>query len=235
MAVLWAIGQATDLSFVESERDGIGLTERGMIAFDAETLATSAPDVFVAGDAAYGPGLMIEAVASGKHVARSIYRSLRGVGFAVQTQGRHTCIPRFERERDYEKLVRLSVPAMAVEDRMLAQEVEVEKGFTEPQAYREAARCLDCGVNTIFDSAKCVLCGGCVDVCPESCLRIVSVSRLEAEGETREVLDVLCGDTPPTEASAIIKDEARCIRCAQCADRCPMRAITMERFSFEGV
>ena len=233
--VLWAIGQATDLSFVDPERDGIRLTERGMIAFDAETQATSAPDVFVAGDAAYGPGLMIEAVASGKRVARSIYHHLRGVEFAVEAQGRHTCIPRFERERDYEKLVRLSVPALAVEDRMLAQEVEVERGFTEPQAHREAARCLDCGVNTIFDSAKCVLCGGCVDVCPENCLRIVSVSRLEAEGETQEVLDALCGDTPATEASALIKDEARCIRCGQCADRCPARAITMERFSFEGV
>ena len=117
----------------------------------------------------------------------------------------------------------------------MAQDVEVEKGYSEPQAYQEATRCLDCGVNTIFDSAKCVLCGGCVDVCPEGCLRIVSVSRLEADGQTRAVLDRLCSDTPSEEASAIIKDEARCIRCSQCADRCPVGAITMEQFSFEGV
>ncbi len=232
--VLWAIGQATDISFVDPKRDEIRLTERGMIAIDSSTLVTSAPDVFVAGDAAHGPRLMIEAVASGKLAARSVYSYLRGTEFGEHTQGRHTCLAQFEREKDYEKLVRLRVPATPVEERRLAQEVEVERGYTEPQAYREAARCLDCGVNTIFDSAKCVLCGGCVDVCPESCLRIVNLGRLEAEGETRAVLDALCGDTPSEEASAIIKDEARCIRCAQCADRCPVGAITMERFSFEG-
>ncbi len=231
--VLWAIGQATDVSFVDPERDGIRLTERGMIATDSATLATSAADVFVTGDAAYGPGLMIEAVASGKLVARSIYRYLHRTEFAEVAQGRHTCLPRFEREKDYEKLVRLRVPSTPVEERRLAQEVEVERGYTESHACQEAERCLDCGVNTIFNSAKCVLCGGCVDVCPESCLRIVNVGRLLVEGETQAVLGELCGDTPPEEASAIIKDEARCIRCAHCADRCPVGAITMERFSFE--
>jgi ferredoxin len=205
-----------------------------MIAADRATLATSAPDVFIAGDAAYGPGLMIEAEASGKQAARSVYRHLRRAEFDEHVQGRHTSLAQFEREKDYEKLIRLRVPATPVEERRLAQEVEVERGYTQPQATQEAARCLDCGVNTIFDSAKCVLCGGCVDVCPESCLRIVTLSRLDAEGETRAVLDALCGDTPAEEASAIIKDEARCIRCAQCADRCPVGAITMERFSFEG-
>jgi ferredoxin len=206
-----------------------------MIAVDPATLATSAPDVFVTGDAAYGPGLMIEAVASGKRTARSIYRYLHGTEFAERTQGRHTCLPRFEREKDYEKLVRLRVPSTPVEERRLAQEVEVERGYTELHACQEADRCLDCGVNTIFNSAKCVLCGGCVDVCPESCLRIVNVGRLDAEGETQAALGELCGDMPPEEVSAIIKDEARCIRCAHCADRCPVGAITMERFSFEGV
>ncbi len=232
--VLWAIGQATDVSFVDPERDGIRFTERGMIATDPATQTTSAPDVFVTGDAAYGPGLMIEAVASGKRTARSIYRYLHGAEFAERAQGWHTSLPRFEREKDYEKLVRLRVPSTPVEERRLAQEVEVERGYTEPNACQEADRCLDCGVNTIFDSAKCVLCGGCVDVCPESCLRIVNVGRIDAEGETQATLGALCGDTPLGEASAIIKDEARCIRCAHCADRCPVGAITMERFSFEG-
>ncbi|MFQ5493811.1 MAG: FAD-dependent oxidoreductase [Phycisphaerae bacterium] len=233
--VLWAIGQAVDVSFVDPERDGIRLTERGMIASDPETLATSAPDVFVTGDAAHGPALMIEAVASGKRAARSIYRYLQGTEFTERAQGRHTFLPRFEREKDYEKLIRLRVPATPVAERRLAQEVEVERGYTEPDACREAGRCLDCGVNTIFDSAKCVLCGGCVDVCPESCLRIVNVGRIDADGDTKATLDALCRETPLVDASAIIKDEAKCIRCAHCADRCPVGAITMERFSFEGI
>lgn len=231
--VLWAIGQSTDLSFVDPDRDGLKLTERGMLAADLEAQTTSAPDVFVVGDAATGPGLMIEAVASGKRVARSIHRFLKGTAFKQTVVGRHTCLPRFDREKDYEKLVRLRVPTAPVEERKLAHGVEVERGYSEPQAYQQAARCLDCGVNTIFDSAKCVLCGGCVDVCPELCLRIVNLGRLEAQGDALAVLDAMRGDLAPAEASAIIKDEERCIRCAQCADRCPVGAITMERFSFE--
>ena len=41
--------------------------------------------------------------------------------------------------------------------------------------------------------------------------------------------------TAPAEASAILKDETICIRCALCAERCPIEAITMERFSFEEI
>lgn len=232
--VLWAVGQQPDLSFLSPETDGIKLSDRGMIEADPSTQQSSAPDVFVAGDAAHGTGLMIEAIASGKRVARSICGFLRGETFSARTGGGHIPLSRFARERDYEKLKRRRAPAAPIEERTVAQNVEVEKTYSVPQAYWEAARCLDCAVNTIFDSSKCLLCGGCVDVCPEGCLRIVSVSRVIAEGLTRDVLQKLCGDTPPEKASAIIKDEARCIRCAHCADRCPVGAISMERYTFKG-
>ncbi len=232
--VLWAIGQQADLSFLNPEKDGIKLTERGAIVIDPVMQQSSAPDVFVVGDVAHGVGLMIEAIASGKRVARSIHSFLRGAEFVAETSGRHAPLSRFAREKDYEKLKRRSAPSAPVEERMIGQNIEVEKTYSHQEARWEAARCLDCGVNTIFDSSKCLLCGGCVDVCPEGCLKIVSVSKLVADGETQAVLDRLCGDTPHEQASAIIKDEARCIRCAHCADRCPVGAITMEAFSFEG-
>ncbi|UCC98826.1 MAG: FAD-dependent oxidoreductase [Phycisphaerales bacterium] len=232
--VLWAIGQQADLSFLDPVRDGIELGERGAIIIDSETQQSSAPDVFVTGDVAHGVGLMIEAIASGKRVARSIYSYLRGSGFDGGTRGRYFALSRFARERDYETLKRLRAPAASVEERMIGQNIEVEKTYSHKEARWEAARCLECSVNTIFDSSKCLLCGGCVDVCPEGCIRIVSVSQLEANSQTDAVLDAMCGETPREQASAIIKDEARCIRCALCADRCPAGAITMEMFSFEG-
>lgn len=232
--VLWAIGQQPNLSFVDSGRDGVEINDRGLIIVDPATQQSSAPDVFVAGDVAHGVGLMIEAVASGKRVARAVQKFLSGTGPVQQISGRHIPLSRFARESDYEKLRRLRAPAAPVEARKIAQNVEVENTYSDLEARWEAARCLDCGVNTIFDSSKCLLCGGCVDVCPEGCLRIVSVKRLLADGETQAVLDKLCGDTSHGEASAIIKDEARCIRCAHCADRCPVGAISMEQYSFEG-
>jgi formate dehydrogenase beta subunit len=98
-----------------------------------------------------------------------------------------------------------------------------------------ARRCHDCRGNTKIDGEKCILCGGCVDVCPELCLRIVSVDRLAREGQVSEVVERLLDDTAPQDASAILKDETRCIRCALCAERCPTGAITMERVHFTEV
>jgi formate dehydrogenase (NADP+) beta subunit len=101
-------------------------------------------------------------------------------------------------------------------------------------------------VNTIFDSDKCILCGGCADVCPELCLELVSLDRLIENGldetgrgegrleDDRRLAQALrdrLGDEEISEHSAIVKDETKCIRCALCADRCPVGAITMERFS----
>jgi ferredoxin len=98
---------------------------------------------------------------------------------------------------------------------------------------REASRCLDCGVTPVFDGSRCVLCGGCVDVCPTLCLKIVSIDRIEESPELRAVSDSALGpDAAPAEHSAILKDEDRCIRCGLCAIRCPTDAVSMERLTF---
>jgi len=79
------------------------------------------------------------------------------------------------------------------------------------------------------------VCGGCADVCPSLCLRIVSADRLPLRNGLGEVVERHLHGTEPAHASAIIKDETSCIRCALCAERCPTGAITMERFFFEEV
>jgi NADPH-dependent glutamate synthase beta subunit-like oxidoreductase len=233
--VLLSIGQGVDLRFVEGARDGLEVTGRGFIACDPGTGRTGAPDVFVAGDLAYGPKLMIHAVASGKAVARAVYESLIGRAITHRDLELHLGIADYAREPGYEVLKRVAIPTCPVSERLRSQGAPVEKGFDEGQARREAGRCLDCGVNTIFDGEKCILCGGCVDVCPELCLRIVSADRIEGAPGLEEILEGQLGGVPPVDASAILKDETICIRCGLCAERCPTGAITMERFHFKEI
>lgn len=231
--VLVAIGQSVDLGFVDAERDGLELTERGALVCDGQTGRTSSPDVFVAGDLAYGPKLLIHAVASGKEVAREIYARFGGRRLARQDTELHFPIGRYRREAGYESLRRREVPTYPADQRVASQSAPVEAGFDEVDARCEASRCLDCGVNTIFDGSKCILCGGCVDVCPEMCLRIVTADRLKGDPEVDAALRRQLADLPASEASAILKDETICIRCGLCAERCPTGAITMERFQFK--
>jgi formate dehydrogenase beta subunit len=231
--VLMAIGQGVDLSFLDPDADGIKMTERGFIECDPTTGRSSASDIYVAGDLAYGPKLLIHAVASGKQIARSIYEDVTGRTIRAQDVELHLGIPDYQREQGYERIDRVQIPTATVAERVASQSVPVERGYSESEARCEASRCLDCGVNTIFDGAKCILCGGCVDVCPELCLRIVSVDRL-ARGEVVDaVLDDRLDGMAREEASAILKDETICIRCGLCAIRCPSGAITMERFTFK--
>jgi ferredoxin len=233
--VLLSVGQSADLSFLDAKRDGIEMQSPQQIVSNAGTGATTAPGVFVAGDIAYGPRLMIHAIASGKQAARSVYRYLRGVEIAPEEVQFHFPIEGYRREKTYEKRQRLHIPTLTSQERLLDAKALVEKGYTESQAVSEAGRCLDCGVNTIFDGERCILCGGCVDVCPTVCLKLVSLDRLERTAELEAVVRNHLGEealAEPKEFSTILKDEERCIRCGLCAQRCPTTAITMERFEF---
>lgn len=98
---------------------------------------------------------------------------------------------------------------------------------------REASRCLDCGVTPVFDGTRCVLCGGCVDVCPTQCLKLVSLTNIADSPEINAAIGGSIGlDADLDRNSAILKDEDRCIRCALCAIRCPVDAISMERVAY---
>ncbi len=231
-SVLLAIGQAFDLSFIDPDRDGIQMTERGLPAID-DAQMTTREGTFVAGDLATGPKLMIHAIASGKQAARSVYRYLVGQELPFEVETRHFAIEPFQREPGYEGIPRQSIPTRAPAERVTSVGVPVEYGLPHEAACAEAKRCLDCGVNTIFDGSKCILCGGCVDVCPELCLKLVPIEAVDNDAAD-ELLKRHVGDRTDG-SSAIIKDETRCIRCGCCADRCPVGAITMERFQFREV
>lgn len=232
-SLLLSVGQRVSFDFIDAERDGISLTEHGFIDADPETgQSRTAPEVFVAGDCAYGPKLAVHALASGKKAARSVYQHLMGRSVHTRDVTEHRTIVNYQREIDYEKIPRVRMPTVPASERRTSLSKPVELPLTEEEARQEATRCLDCGVNTIFDGEKCILCGGCVDVCPTACLKLVSVDDIDSAD-----VESLCATLGQGEAelSAIIKDEDRCIRCALCATRCPSDAITMERFQFQEV
>jgi NADPH-dependent glutamate synthase beta subunit-like oxidoreductase len=228
--VLLSVGQSADLSFLDPQRDGIEMRSPQQIVNDPLTGTTSAPGVFIAGDIAYGPRLMIHAIASGKQAARSVYRLLRGREIAPEEVQFHLPLERYHREQHYERRSRLPIPTLSAEERLEKPAALVETGYDEAQARAEAGRCLDCGINTIFDGERCILCGGCVDVCPTVCLKLVSFDRVALSPEIEAAVQQLSLD--PSDLSVILKDEERCIRCGLCAERCPTTAITMEQFSF---
>jgi NADPH-dependent glutamate synthase beta subunit-like oxidoreductase len=231
--VILSIGQSADLSFLDPEADGVKLKAPGIIELDPATLAATSPGVFAAGDLAHGAKLMIHAIASGKRVARSVYQYLTGRTIEPEAVEIHRVLSDYRREKDYEKPGRFPIPVLSVAERLADPRAMVEQGYTEEQARCEASRCLDCGVNTIFDGERCILCGGCVDVCPTLCLKLVPLSEVSGPAELGSLLEQEFGPGADlSQHSAILKDETLCIRCANCAQGCPTAAITMERFAF---
>ncbi len=240
-----AIGQSADLSFLTPE-DGIETTRQGLILVDPETLMSTAPGVFAAGDIAFGPRLIISATADGKKAAEQIDRYLQGEKWKAKPKYvQITVLDHHEMAENYDEYSRLAVPTVSLERRTGI--TEVESGYTEAQARREASRCLRCWINTIFDGnetegTECILCGGCVDVCPENCLTLVPLSQLAVPEEVRTRLTeeaqfhevtlqhLGVSDLASGEGSIMLKDETICIRCGLCAERCPVKTITMEAY-----
>jgi NADPH-dependent glutamate synthase beta subunit-like oxidoreductase len=242
--VIMAIGQAPRLDFLHPE-DGVNISPRGLIAVDPQSLMTSARGIFAGGDCVFGPRLIIDSVADGKRAAVGIDEFLRGTKhpepvIEIEILKRHSMTP------DLLNLVRQPIPMLPLARRTGVTEVEV--GFDEQAAMLEAQRCLHCWVNTVYegneaDGSLCVLCGGCVDVCPENCLELVSLDRFEFSPDTLQTLvenesllnveldDVKAEELGVVTGSVMLKDETRCIRCGLCAARCPVGTITMESYS----
>jgi ferredoxin len=243
--VILAIGQAADVSFL-TPADGIEITRQGTLKINSDTLMTTAPGIFAAGDIAFGPRLIINAVADGKKAAVEIDKYLRGPEWKPKSRFvQITVLDHHEMAASYDEYSRLAVPVLPLDRRTGV--AEVETGFTEQQAREEASRCLKCWINTIFEGTEasgteCILCGGCVDVCPENCLSLVPLKDFNFTDEEKERLGneqaqrtldlqhLSSGELNLIEGSVMVKDETVCIRCGLCAERCPARTISMEAF-----
>lgn len=220
--VVLAVGQMVDDACF-SDADRVDLTPQGTLEVDRETLATSVAGVYAGGDAAFGPRIAIEAVAEGKRAAQHIAAQL---GIATDQRPPTVQVTRpsaYAPWPHYDRTPRLSPPTQVVSRRVGIAEVELV--FPPAVAQEQARRCLGCHVHPIFDSARCVLCGGCAEICPEHCLSFVSAATLQG---------MPAGATLPSPEApgwtALVMDETLCIRCGLCAARCPADAIHMEAF-----
>jgi len=238
-SVIFAIGQTSDLSFLATN-DGVEV-ERGLIKVNPETYQTTAPDVFACGDIAHGPRLFIDAIASAQTAARSMHDFLRRTRteVAVRKQWKPAAYTMAE---GWNRMPRLNPPVLESERRAISLEI-IEERYPETEARRQAARCLRCNVNTVFDTSICVACNGCVDVCPENLIRLVGLSRLVADdhwlraaaadfGVSEEELKSAPAEALDALGGVMLKDETTCIRCSLCASLCPTHAITMKHFDF---
>ena len=237
--VIFAVGQIADLSFL-GEDHGLEVTPRNTVVVDRETMQTSKAHVFAGGDVAFGPRIVIEAVADGRRAAKGIDTLITG-----RKDDAHDVHVRifdtfgydhpFARG-DYERLDRRALPVINVARREAG--VEVEEVMTAEQAQHEGARCLHCWINTVFDSrsmsgSECIQCGGCVDVCPVDCIDLSSIRAEVPEGGPLRTCDgkpIALARGVDAPAMALIKDETMCIRCGLCARKCPVGCISMQGF-----
>ncbi|MBC7263748.1 MAG: FAD-dependent oxidoreductase [Chloroflexi bacterium] len=199
--VILAIGQASDLSFIHKE-DGIEISPRGTIVVDKTTLATTAPGIFAGGEVTTGPDIAISAIAQGHRAARSIDAYLRGIDSAtVQVPEPEELGALSDQTISHVRPVkRNAIPSLPLEKRSNNFN-EVELGYTEVMAVREALRCLTCGAGAVVDTDKCAACLTCVRVCPY--------------------------EVPRVKTSAANIAVEQCQACGICASECPAKAITL--------
>lgn len=231
-SVIFAIGQAADFSFIK-ENDGVEVNPWGTIKIDAETFATSREGVYAGGDAAFGPRLMIDAVSHGKkaaafideYLSKRVREKLYDVNIEVIPTHQYKMVENYEKKAH-------SHPSIAEPEERIGQG-EVELSFSREEVAEQASRCLTCHTNPIYNGDLCILCGRCVDICPQKCLSFVPFSSIENENGDKEAILKDLGLDPSEDLTVMIKDDDKCIRCGNCAYRCPTDAMTMERIIVE--
>ncbi|MDR4498236.1 MAG: FAD-dependent oxidoreductase [Candidatus Scalindua sp.] len=164
--IILAIGQSSDLSFLEGH-ESIQITRAGTITVNTETLSTGMPGVFAGGDVVLGRGTLTMGLGQGKKAALAIHNYLRKT---AETDNKFRDVKPLEelsktRVGKIKKEERCEMPTLPPDTRIHNSE-EVELGFTEVMAVREAMRCMNCGSGATVSEELCIACLTCVRVCP---------------------------------------------------------------------
>ncbi len=241
--VLLAVGQENAFPWIERDA-GLEITESGQPVIDPLTLQSSILKVFFGGDAAFGPKNVITAVAHGHQAAISIDLFCQGkdlhdrpapeVSLIGQKMGIHDWLYDSHVTNDDRQQVPVADKVRSIQDRLL----EVELGFDHDLGKREAKRCLNCDVQTVFEVSTCIECDACVDVCPVSCINFIENgeeddlrSRLIITAHNKRQSLYVSSELPT--GRVMVKDENVCLHCGLCAERCPTSSWEMIKFIYE--
>ena len=241
--VLVAVGQENAFPWIERDV-GLEFDRWGLPKLDPTTMQSSIPNVFFGGDSAFGPKNIIWAVAHGHEAAISIDKFCRGepvgerlppmVNLSSQKMGIHE----WSYDNDIAPDKRYRVPLRELNVALKDIKLEVELGYDQQLALKEAERCLNCDVQTVFSTPLCIECDACVDICPMDC---ISFTDNEDEDTLRHGLHVpalnlsqdLYVSTTLKTGRVMVKDEDVCLHCGLCAERCPTGAWDMQKFYLE--
>ncbi|MGZ3581576.1 MAG: FAD-dependent oxidoreductase, partial [Ktedonobacterales bacterium] len=223
--VISAFGQYADTSWIPAQELNLEVNRWGIPLVDRDTWMTSYPGLFAGGDFTEGSRNLISAIADGKDAAAAINRYLGGAD-SPSEEAVEVELPDFRRGMvdDYESIPYQTMPTLPLQRRFSITE-EAETGYSPEEAITQARRCLQCQLNITIDPSICILCSGCVDICPYDCISMEGLTRV-VKGDP---LHQLAADTWDRGADMII-DEEKCIRCGLCIVRCPTDAISMVQF-----
>ncbi|MBM3567872.1 MAG: 4Fe-4S dicluster domain-containing protein [Alphaproteobacteria bacterium] len=238
--VLVAVGQENAFPWIERDI-GIEFDKWNMPKVDAATMQSTLPKVLFGGDAAFGPKNIIWAVAHGHEAAVSIDRMCAGLNPsqrpapAVTVMSQKMGIHEWSYDNDVSNDARYKVPLRPKAEALGDIKLEVELGFDARLGFAEAARCLNCDVQTVFSASACIECDACVDICPMDCITFA------ANGEEKDLRARLTAPAlNPTQdiylqtglktGRVMAKDEDVCLHCGLCAERCPTGAWDMQKY-----
>jgi NADPH-dependent glutamate synthase beta subunit-like oxidoreductase/formate hydrogenlyase subunit 6/NADH:ubiquinone oxidoreductase subunit I len=241
--VLVAIGQENAFPWIEKDA-GLDFDDWGMPVVNQVTFQSTNPKVFFGGDAAFGPKNIIWAVAHGHDAAVSIEKFCSGMDVSdrpapgVTTVSQKMGIHEWSYDNDISADLRHKVPLLETKLALSNVKAEVELGFDRGLGYREAERCLNCDVQTVFAEPLCIECDACTDICPTDCITFTVNGE---EDDLRHRLkapalnltqDLYVSQTLPTKR-VMVKDEDVCLHCGLCAERCPTGAWDMQKVMTE--